>query len=487
MIKVEISKKVFNDAYLPYLNNDDRYLIFYGGGSSGKSYFIGELYIYRCFTRKMNLLVVRQTGKSNRDSTFALFVQIIRDWNLSSLFYINKSNLRIKCKNGNEIIFAGLDDTEKIKSTTFENGELTDIWVEEATETQEEDINQLKIRMRGGKSKKQMILSFNPINISHWIKKHFIDGEKEKATVVHTTYKDNKFLTEEDKKVLESFKDTDPYYYQVYCLGQWGILGKTYFNAQNIQSRLQHIPEPIKIGYFKYEYVNEQIAKYEWVDSPDGCIKMYEDAMKRRPYVLGGDTSGEGSDFFTGHVLDNTTGKQVAVLRQEFDEVEYTRQMVCLARYYNDALLGIEANFSTYPIQEAQRLRYTKQYVREEEDTYTGRLNKRLGFKTTAISRPRILAQLQTVVLENINLINDKDTLEEMLVFVRNEKGRPEAKEGEHDDLVMGLAIAYDIRDQQSYQSEAINITVGSQYSFGSGSNEDDYTGSEIGTAIEII
>lgn len=94
----------------------------------GKSYFIAQRYIYKCLTRKMNLLVVRQTGKSNRDSTFAILVHVIRNWKLGNLFSINQSNLRIKCTNGNEIIFAGLDDTEKIKSTTFESGELTDIW-----------------------------------------------------------------------------------------------------------------------------------------------------------------------------------------------------------------------------------------------------------------------------------------------------------------------------------------------------------------------
>ena len=341
---------------------------------------------------------------------------------------------------------------------------------------QEEDINQLKIRMRGGTSKKQMVLSFNPINISHWIKKHFIDSGL--ATVVHTTYKDNKFLTDDDRKVLESFKDTDPYYYQVYGLGQWGILGKTYFNARNIQERINHLREPIKVGSFSYVYENEQIKDYRWKDDPNGFIKIYKDREDRIPYVLGGDTSGEGSDYFTGHVLDNTTGEQVAVLRQEFDEVEYTRQMVCLGLYYNEALLGIEANFSTYPIQEAERLRYTKQYVREEEDTFTGRVAKRFGFKTTSVSRPRILAGLQTIVLENVNLINDKDTLEEMLVFVRNEKGRPEAKEGEHDDLVMGLAIAHDIREQQSFKVEQRRYTE----TYGGISVNSDF-----GARIEII
>lgn len=130
-INIKIKKSVFNPVYLPYLENEDRYLIFYGGGSSGKSYFIGQRYIYKILNpeKRTNLLVVRQTGKSNRDSTFALLVQIIREWNLSQYFSINKSNLRIKCLiSQNEIIFAGLDDVEKIKSTTFENGELTDIW-----------------------------------------------------------------------------------------------------------------------------------------------------------------------------------------------------------------------------------------------------------------------------------------------------------------------------------------------------------------------
>lgn len=128
MINISISKKVFNDKYLPYLDNEDRYLLFYGGGSSGKSYFIVQRYLYKILKQKMNLLVVRQTGNTNRNSTFALFKQVISQWGVSKQFKINESDLRIKCVNNNEIIFSGLDDTEKLKSVTFESGELTDIW-----------------------------------------------------------------------------------------------------------------------------------------------------------------------------------------------------------------------------------------------------------------------------------------------------------------------------------------------------------------------
>lgn len=478
MTNIQISKKVFNDKYIPYLDNEDKYLLFYGGGSSGKSYFIVERYIYKLLKQKMNLLVLRQTGKTNRDSTFALFKQVINQWHLGMLF--NVTDLRIKCNNGNEVAFAGLDDSEKLKSVTFENGELTDIWVEEATETQEADINQLKVRLRGGKSKKQMVLSFNPVNINHWIKRHFIDSKL--ATVCHSTYKDNKFLTEDDKETLESFKYTDEYYYNVYCLGQWGVLGKTFFNARNINRRLQEIKEPTKIGFFSYTCKNNKITNIKFIEDKDGFIDMYELPKRNYPYVLSGDTAGEGSDYLTGHVLDNTTGKQVAKLRKQFDADEYTRQMYCLGKYYNNALIGIEANFDTYPIKKLEEYNYPKQYIREKEDTYTGKLEKRFGFETNKKTRPLILSMLQAIVNDNIELINDKETLEEMLVFVRNERGRPEAQEGSHDDLVMALAIAYYIRIQQdmAVKVDEQELEYNIMKDFGFEKEQEDEFGSDI-------
>ena len=459
-VNIKISKKVFNDVYLPYLENDDRYLIFYGGGSSGKSYFIAQRYIYKLIhPTRCNLLVVRQTADTNRRSTFPLLKQVISNWNLAKHFKVNESDMRIKCLlTGNEVAFAGLDDVEKIKSITFENGELTDIWVEEATECQEADINQLKVRLRGGKSKKQMVLSFNPINIQHWIKKHFIDSKL--ATVCFSTYKDNKFLTEDDKKALEDLKLTDEYVYNVYCLGQWGILGKTVFDARAIQRRLEDNLKPIKTGYFSYDYDGLRITNVKWIPDRNGYIHIYQ--LPNTPavtkYCIGGDTAGEGSDFFTAHVLDARTGTQVAALKHQFDADQYTRQMYCLGMYYKWALIGIEANFDSYPIRELQRLGYPHQFVREAVDTYTGKKEKRFGFKTTSLTRPPIISRLIAIVRDHVDTINDKYTLEELLTIVRNEKGRIEAPEGGHDDQMMGLAIAHEVREQVVFINEPIEV-----------------------------
>jgi len=465
-VNIKISKKVFNDVYLPYLNNTDRYLLFYGGGSSGKSYFIAQRWIYMMIhPKRFNLLIVRQTGDTNRRSTFPLLKQVISNWNLSQHFKINESDMRIVCKlTGNEVAFAGLDDVEKIKSITFANGELTHEWVEEATECQEADINQLKVRLRGGKSDKQMVLSFNPVNIQHWIKKHFIDSGL--ATVCFSTYKDNKFLTDADRKALEDLKIIDEYTYNVYCLGQWGILGKTVFDARAIQSRLEAIQKPLKTGYFLYDYDGLQLTNIRWVNDRNGYIHIYQ--LPNTPavskYCIGGDTAGEGSDFFIGQVLDARTGIQVAKLKQQFDADQYTKQMYCLGKYYKDALIGIEANFDSFPIMELQRLGYVNQYVREAQDTYTGKTEKRFGFKTTSLTRPTIISRLIEIVREHCDTINDKGTLEELLTIIRNEKGRIEAPEGGHDDEMMALAIAHHIREQVIFNEEP--IVVNPQYQF---------------------
>ena len=481
--------EITNDIYYPLYDNTDRYLVLWGGGSSGKSYFAAEKIIYRTLTEKGHkILCVRKVGKTIRESQFAELKRVCQAWGVSHLFRFPKgltSDLYIQCKvNGNEIIFVGLDDAEKMKSIVG----ITSMWLEEPTELEAEDFRQLDIRMRGKtKHYKQIILTFNPIYITHWLKGEFFDPEKPKpnCTTVHSTYKNNKFLDAEAIAVLEGFKETDPYYYQVYCLGAWGILGKTIFDAQKVTDRLLYLQKrkPLKEGFFVYEYENEKIVDktIKWVDEAGGYIRIYEDVKEGYPYVLGGDTAGEGSDYFTGHVVNNVTGVQAAVLRHQFDEDLYAKQMYCLGKYYNEALAGIETNFSTYPVKELTRLGYYRQFIRESEDKITKKLKKSYGFNTSKLTRPVIISNLVQIVRENVESINDIQTLEEMLTFVRNEKGRAEAADGKNDDNIMGLAIAHYIRDQQSYEIEThAGPDPLCNWNFERGEEHNPYTGGEI-------
>jgi hypothetical protein len=238
------------------------------------------------------------------------------------------------------------------------------------------------------------------------------------------------------------------------------LSGKNVFDTAIMLERIEKLNKPIKTGYFIYDYDGLRISNIRWVNDKSGYIKLY--SLPNQPefteYCIGGDTAGEGSDYFTGHVLDAKTGKQVAVLKHQFDADQYTRQMYCLGKYYCDALIGIEANFDSYPIKELQRLGYNKQYTREAQDTYTGKTEKRYGFKTTSLTRPTIISRLIEIVREHCDTINDKDTLEELLTIIRNEKGRIEAPEGGHDDMMMGLAIAHEIRGQVVFINEPIIV-----------------------------
>lgn len=459
-MQVTIPRGAFNPLFRPYLtDNTHRYLILYGGAGSGKSVFAVQRFLYRLLTLPLcNILVVRAVAATNRDSTYALFRQVISKWGLSELFSCKDSDLRISCANGNSVIFKGLDDTEKLKSITFPKGELTDIWIEEASEILEEDFNQLDVRLRGKGAHKQMVLTFNPVSVLHWLKLRFFDRQDPRALVLKSTYKDNQFLDEDYKRTLEGYKDTDPYYYSVYCLGEWGVLGQTIFDAQKVSERLSQLAGPVRRGEFTFATwyspeANEVLiddSTIRWVEMDTGPIQIYQEPAPGGAYVIGADTAGEGSDFNVGQVIDHITGQQVCTIRGQMDEDLFAKQLYCLGKHYHTALVSIEANFSSYPIRELERLRYPRQYVRQAEDSFTHRIRQSYGFKTSSVTRPLVIAGLVEVVREHPEWLNDRDTLNEMLTFVRNENGRPEAQEGAHDDCVMSLGIAYYTRGRSA-------------------------------------
>lgn len=277
----------------------------------------------------------------------------------------------------------------------------------------------------------------------------------------------------------DKYLDKDLIKQEYPCTPQEAFLlsGKNVFDTAVILDRLTRLPKPLKVGYFRYDYDGLRISNIRWVNDRSGYIKIFQvpNTPAFTEYCIGGDTAGEGSDFFTGHVLDARTGVQVAHLKHQFDSDQYTRQMYCLGAYFKWALIGIEANFDSYPIMELQRLGYPKQYAREAPDTYTGKLEKRFGFRTTSLTRPTAISRLVEVVREHCDTINDKETLEELLTIVRNEKGRIEAPEGGHDDDMMGLAIAHQIREQVVFTNEPIVVNPQYQFSFEKQQERGDY------------
>ena len=453
-------QEISNETFLPLFFDKHRFLILKGGGGSGKSIFAGQKLLERVTTETGHrFLVCRKVGKTLRDSCFQQLCGQLRQMNPGVKYKINKGDMRIVFENGNEIIFSGLDDVEKLKSIY----NITGIWIEEGSELKESDFNQLNIRLRGKtENYKQIIITFNPIAITHWLKRRFFDctnlpqKEKNKIRTHESTYKDNRFLDKEAIEVLESFQYTDEYYYQVYCLGIWGVTGKSVFNSKALTERLLLNIQPKVRGLFEVTLNQaEQVSEYKFINDKNGFISVYKSPEHNVPYVIGADIAGDGSDAFVSQVLDNRTGEQVAVLRQQTDEDLFAKQLYCLGLYYNTALIAVETNYSTFPVRELERLKYPKQYLREQVDTFTGKIKHSWGFVTNSKTRPIIIAELVKAVRDDITIINDKTTIEEMLTFVRDEHFRPEAEEGAHDDCVMALAIATHIRPKQTVTAAA--------------------------------
>ena len=308
------------------------------------------------------------------------------------------------------------------------------------------------------------------------MKEEFIKNINSKTDWIFTRLKwlrdDKKLETEQlywYYKKYEGYIDKELIKQEYPCTPREAFLlsGANVFDTEKLLKRIDELNKPLKTGYFTYKYDGNKITDIKWVNDKNGYINIYEvpNSPKTTKYCIGGDTAGDGSDYFTAHVLDAKTGKQVAVLKHQFDADLYVKQIYCLGKYYStptqygtkeEALIGIEANFDSFPIRELTRLGYMNQYVREKIDEYTGKTEKRFGFKTTSITRPTIISSLIEMVREYTELLNDKDTLEELLTIVRNEKGRIEAPEGGHDDQMMGLAIAYEIRNQVTFTQEVM-------------------------------
>lgn len=233
MNNVVIQKR--NISHKPFFEDESRWLISYGGAGSAKSYSTAQKILLDRIMQEAGhrYLVVRKVARTLRVSVFQLFKDLISQLDEHENFKINKSDMTIEyLHNGSQLLFFGLDDIEKLKSIQG----ISSIWIEEASECEQGDILELNRRLRGNTpSYKQIILTFNPISHLHWLKKHFFDNPATKASIYKTTYLDNRFIDDEYKQEIEDIKNYDIQQYNIYALGEWGILNQNivYFNYKH--------------------------------------------------------------------------------------------------------------------------------------------------------------------------------------------------------------------------------------------------------------
>ena len=269
----QMVNKKFEDIWY----NEDRYLLLYGSRGSSKSNFAAKKKVFQCLTLPyFRDIMIRESYNTIKDSQFQTIKDIIYEWGLESLFHFKENPLEIHCKNGNIFYARGCDDVDKIKSIKDPSG----AWYEEANNISQEDFLTITTSIRTSKAPYlQEVMTLNPEckgdYHDFWVYKMFfepLEGKMEGRasldiqlsefetlstpyTVHHSTYKDNRHVGKAFMAQLEQLANIDPYYYQVYALGQWGEkkAQNPFFSAYD---KNKHTSDEPKYDYRKPLYIS---------------------------------------------------------------------------------------------------------------------------------------------------------------------------------------------------------------------------------------
>ena len=219
IVNINLKKDLFAPKFYPLLTDySHRWEVYLGSAGSGKSFFITQKIIYRCLTEQVRVLVCRRYGTTIRNTCFSLFKDILNKWKLTPYVKIRETDFNIKFPNGSEIIFTGLDEETKLLSLN----NIGVIFIEEAFEVPQAIVEQLNLRLRGKVKNQQIMMAFNPISKNSWLF-DFCNNPPDSYLFIHSTYKDNPFLTAEYVASLEELYKRNPAKARVFCDGEWGV------------------------------------------------------------------------------------------------------------------------------------------------------------------------------------------------------------------------------------------------------------------------
>lgn len=227
-LKIDISK-IVGSGYREYWFSKKRYCVVKGGRGSKKSKTTALWIIYNMMKYPLaNTLVVRQIYKDNRDSTLKDLEWAAWRLGVHSLWKFNINPMEITyLPTGQKILFRGLNDSMSLTSITVSHGFLCWCWIEEAYQVKsEDDFNKLDMSIRGllpERYFKRFMITFNPWNENHWLKRRFFDKADDNTLAITTTYKCNEWLGSDDIKLFEDMKLNHKRRYSVEGLGNWGI------------------------------------------------------------------------------------------------------------------------------------------------------------------------------------------------------------------------------------------------------------------------
>jgi hypothetical protein len=189
----------------------------------------------------------------------------------------------------------------------------------------------------------------------------------------------------------------------------------------------------------------------------NGEGKIYIKRKKGRRYLIGADpatgrqVNSADTDFCAAVVIDIESGEECASYRARCSPEDFAYDLEELGRTYNNALICVErtGDGGTCILTLQTQCQYTNIYKHKE--WFKRNREKQVvevdGFPTSPKTRPIALNKLAWFVREYPELLHDQTFLEEAMRFVRDEKGKPAAAVGSHDDTVSARWCAYYCRE----------------------------------------
>lgn len=277
-------------GYKSYWNFRGRYDVCKGSRASKKSKTTALRIIYNMMKYdQSNTLVVRKTYRTLKDSCFTDLKWATKRLEVENLWEFKYSPLEATyLRTGQKILFRGLDDPLKVTSITVEYGYLCWAWLEESYEiTSEKDFDTLDESIRGELPPhlwKQWMITFNPWNEHHWLKKRFFDAENDPDILAITTnYKCNEWLDDADLRLFENMKKNNPRRYQVAGLGNWGIVdGLVYENWKEEEFTLDQVVNCDSVDGIDFGYTNDPAAVFiGFIDTEHKKLYVWDEVYKK--------------------------------------------------------------------------------------------------------------------------------------------------------------------------------------------------------------
>lgn len=282
--------EIVGKGYKSYWSFRGRYDVCKGSRASKKSKTTALRIIYNMMKYdQSNTLVVRKTYRTLKDSCFTDLKWATKRLEVENLWEFKYSPLEATyLPTGQKILFRGLDDPLKVTSITVEYGYLCWAWLEESYEiTNEKDFDTLDESIRGELPPhlwKQWMITFNPWNEHHWLKKRFFDAENDPDILAITTnYKCNEWLDDADLRLFENMKKNNPRRYQVAGLGNWGIVdGLVYENWKEEEFTLDQVIYCDSVDGIDFGYTNDPAAVFiGFIDTEHKKLYVWDEVYKK--------------------------------------------------------------------------------------------------------------------------------------------------------------------------------------------------------------